>query len=246
MGTQTLVRIQEFDLEMDDLKARAQSIPRESAELDAELAEAKDALERAKDRLKELEKQQRHEELILDDKTALLKKYDAQLFSVKTNREYKAMLAEMDTVKAEISSIEERILEILTDMDYAKEEAESAKKALDDEEAAVREKKLELEKELEEVKRKLTQREQQKQGLIPNVEEELYQLYEKIRKAKKNGPGAVPIVNDSCGGCYMQIPPQVVNEVIAGDRIIMCQSCSRILYWEENVREALEHEGSSG
>ncbi len=234
---QTLVRIQESDLEMDDLKIRAQFIPRECAELDAGVAEAKDSLDRANARLKELEKQQRHEELVLDDKTDLLKKYDAQLFSVKTNREYKAMLAEMDTVKAAISSIEEKILELLTDIDYVEEEIASADKTLQDEEAAVREKKLQLEKELEEVKQKLKEREQQKQELIPSVDEQLYQLYERIRRAKRDGPGAVPVKNDSCGGCYIQIPAQVVNELIAGDRIITCQSCSRILYWEENIRE---------
>jgi len=234
---QTLVRIQESDLETDDLKARAESIPRESAALDAELADAKDARNKAKGRLKELEKQQRHEELILEDKNTLLKKYDMQLFALKTNKEYKAMLAEIDTVKADISSTEETILEILTDIDYATEEIASAEKALQDEEAAVRDKKLQLEKELEEVKRKLSEREQLKQELIPRVDEDLYQLYERVRKAKKNGPGAVPIVNDSCGGCFMHIPAQVVNEVMAGNRIITCQSCSRILYWEENVRE---------
>ena len=235
---QLLVRIQESDLQVDDLKARADSIPRESAALDAELAEAKDFLDGAKARHKELDKQQRHEELILEDKNNLLKKYDTQLFAVKTNKEYKAMLAEMDAVKADISSIEERILEILTDIDYATEEIASAEKTVREEEDAVRDNKIRLEKELQEVKQELDKRRQMRLELIPGVDEDLYQLYEKIRMAKKDGPGAVPVVNDSCGGCFMQIPAQVVNELIAGDRIITCQSCSRFLYWQENVREA--------
>ena len=237
MGIETLIKIQEIDLEADGLKERARSIPAESAELDAELADARSALETAKLKLKELEKRQRHEELILDDKTTLLKKYDQQLFSVKTNREYKAILAEMDLSKAEISSTEDRILEILTDIDYVKGEIASADESLREEEATVRERKLQLDKELEDVQQKLRDREQQKQALIPGVDEDRYGLYEKIRKAKKNGPGAVPIKNDSCSGCYIQIPAQVVNELIAGDRLITCQSCSRILYWPENVEE---------
>ena len=148
------------------------------------------------------------------------------------------MLAEMDAVKADISSIEERILEILTDIDYATEEIASAEKTVREEEDAVRDNKIRLEKELQEVKQELDKRRQMRLELIPGVDEDLYQLYEKIRMAKKDGPGAVPVVNDSCGGCFMQIPAQVVNELIAGDRIITCQSCSRILYWQENVREA--------
>jgi len=237
MKIRTLIKIQELDLEMDELRERARAIPLESAELDAELAEAKDAVETAKAKHLELEKQQRHEELALDDKNTLLKKYDQQLFSVKTNKEYKAILAEMDLAKAEISTVEDRILELMTDIDYVKGEMVSADQTLRDEETKVAGSKRELDEELETVQRDLKDREQRKQALIPGVDEDLYGLYERIRKAKTNGPGAVPIKNDSCSGCYMQIPPQVVNELIAGDRIITCQSCSRILYWPENVEE---------
>ena len=237
MKIRTLIKIQELDLEMDGLRERVRAIPVESAELDAELAQARNAVEAAKARHLELEKRQRHEELILDDKNSLLKKYDQQLFSVKTNKEYKAILAEMDLAKAEISTVEDRILELMTDIDYVKGEMVSADETLRDEESKVAGSKRELDQELENVQRDLKDREQQKQTLIPGVDEDFYGLYEKIRKAKTNGPGAVPIKNDSCSGCFMQIPPQVVNEVIAGDRVISCQSCSRILYWPENVEE---------
>lgn len=237
MKIRTLIKIQELDLEMDNLRERARAIPLESAELDAELAEARSAVDVAKGKQFELEKQQRHEELILDDKNTLLRKYDQQLFSVKTNKEYKAILAEMDLAKAEISTIEDRILEIMTDVDYVKGEMLSADQALRDQEAKVAEGKRELDAELGNVQRDLKDREQQKEALIPGVAEELYGLYERIRKAKTNGPGAVPIRNDSCSGCFMQIPPQVINELIADDRVITCQSCSRILYWPENAEE---------
>ena len=237
MEIRTLIKIQKLDLTMDDLKKRARAIPSESAALDVELEDARKALDTAKAKLKDLERRQRHEELILEDKTTLLKKYDQQLFSVKTNKEYKAILSEMDVTKAEISSVEDTILEILTDVDYVTGEIAAADEGLRDEEAKVREVKLQLEKELEHVQRELKDHEQQKQALVPNVDEDLYELYERIRKAKKDGPGAVPVKNDSCSGCFMQIPPQVVNELIASDRLITCQSCSRILYWPENIEE---------
>lgn len=237
MEIQTLIKIQKLDLEMDELKKRARAIPAESAALDAELEEARTTLQAAQAKLKELEKRQRHEELLLEEKITLLKKYDQQLFSVKTNKEYKAILSEMDVVKAEISSIEDTILEVLTDIDYVKTEMAAADEALRAEETKVQEAKRRLDKELEDVHQQLADREQQKQALVPDVDEDLYQLYERIRKAKKDGPGAVPVKNDSCTGCFMQIPPQVVNELIASDRLITCQSCSRILYWPDNVEE---------
>ncbi|MDD5756941.1 MAG: C4-type zinc ribbon domain-containing protein [bacterium] len=38
--------------------------------------------------------------------------------------------------------------------------------------------------------------------------------------------------NNSCGGCHMTLPPQVVNEVRKLDRLVLCESCSRILFWK--------------
>jgi len=234
---QPLIKIQKLDLEMDELRKRMRAIPAESAALDAELEEARSALQATQAKLKELEKRHRHEELVLEEKATLLKKYDQQLFSVKTNKEYKAILSEIDVVKAEISSIEDTILEILTDIDYVKAEIAAADETLRTEETKVQEAKLGLEKELQDMQRRLADREQRKQALVPEVDEDLYELYERIRKAKKDGPGAVPVKNDSCTGCFMQIPPQVINELMASDRIITCQSCSRILYWPDNVEE---------
>ena len=53
--------------------------------------------------------------------------------------------------------------------------------------------------------------------------------YEKILDAK-DGLAMVPIVEDTCGGCHMQLPPQVINEIRLKNEIIYCQICSRILY----------------
>ena len=65
---------------------------------------------------------------------------------------------------------------------------------------------------------------------MPNVEARLLKQYERILKGLE-GLALVPVVHNSCGGCHMELPPQVVNETQLHDKWIVCESCARILYW---------------
>jgi predicted nucleic acid-binding Zn-ribbon protein len=51
----------------------------------------------------------------------------------------------------------------------------------------------------------------------------------------KHGIAVVPVVKGACGGCYASLPPQRVNEVRLGERVVLCDACSRILVWDEET-----------
>jgi predicted nucleic acid-binding Zn-ribbon protein len=51
-------------------------------------------------------------------------------------------------------------------------------------------------------------------------------------KEKRNGIAIVLVKNEGCQGCYVNIPPQMYNEVQKNNEIILCPNCHRILYWE--------------
>ena len=65
------------------------------------------------------------------------------------------------------------------------------------------------------------------------VDDELLRMYERIRKARI--PAVVPLNEESCGGCFMTIRPQIVNEIIGNERVHCCQHCNRLLYYPGNV-----------
>jgi predicted nucleic acid-binding Zn-ribbon protein len=56
-------------------------------------------------------------------------------------------------------------------------------------------------------------------------------LMEKYKKIKQRRPNPVARLNDDrCGGCNMQLPSSVIGRLKAGDSIVECDSCGRILY----------------
>ena len=60
---------------------------------------------------------------------------------------------------------------------------------------------------------------------------------ERIRKAKKTGKAVVPLNDETCSGCHMSVTAQVVNEVLAGDKVHSCSHCGRLLFAPENFVE---------
>ncbi|OQX53470.1 MAG: hypothetical protein B5M54_06840 [Candidatus Aminicenantes bacterium 4484_214] len=64
-------------------------------------------------------------------------------------------------------------------------------------------------------------------------------MYHKIA-AKRQGIALSPVHDEFCSLCHMRIRPQVINELKAGQTIILCENCGRILYWEELSEEETE------
>ena len=63
-----------------------------------------------------------------------------------------------------------------------------------------------------------------------------YRKGEKLRKGKR-GAGIVPIRNEQCSGCHMKVSQNLINEVRRGQKMMTCESCSRIVYLEEATVE---------
>jgi uncharacterized protein len=57
---------------------------------------------------------------------------------------------------------------------------------------------------------------------------------------KRDGVAVVAINENVCQGCYMGLPPQQVIEVRKADKINLCPTCQRILYFKEQEEEVVD------
>ena len=89
-----------------------------------------------------------------------------------------------------------------------------------------------IEGELGRIGERVAQLERDRQTILPDVHGPTLVTYERILQIRE-GLALVPIVNDACGGCDRRLPPQVVNEVYLKATLVTCESCSRILYFDE-------------
>jgi predicted nucleic acid-binding Zn-ribbon protein len=231
MPVQRLLSVQNVDLRILDLESEVAAIPLKVRKWDAALTTKSAELEEIKAKVDEIKKEQRHFERELEQKQVNLSKYNAQLPLIKTNREYKAILVEIDTVEKEISDIEEEILTKMTEVEEIEVKATAKREEVAQAEQEAKEEKDKLEQKRRELEGLLEGSRSERDHLISDVDAALLGQYDRIR-SRKGGLALSHIDDESCGACHMALPPQLVNEVIGG-KIKSCPSCNRLLYWNE-------------
>src|SRR5688572_18983582 len=112
-----LIHLQQLETTAEDARRRIAEHPGRVQLLDARLESARDAVNSAKARLAAALEKRRGEEKEVAGIQTRLARYKDQLLEVKTNREYTAMLHEIETAQGDIRAREDRILEVMLESD---------------------------------------------------------------------------------------------------------------------------------
>jgi len=226
-----LVQLQTIDSEIYTLKSEKELKPKEIETIEASFAEKKKHLAALEQSLLDLQKQRKDKELELASKEENIKKLQIQLYQLKTNKEYQAMLQEMEGEKANASVIEDGILGLFEEADKIKNDIAQEKQRLQEEEKVSEAEKKKLQDRIKEIDDRLAQLEVQRKQIIPDIEPKMFAQYERILH-NRDGLAIVSVKDNSCGGCNMFVPPQVINLIRMYERIVTCEVCNRILYIE--------------
>lgn len=230
----TLKKLQELDSELFRLRREQQHKPLELEQARQLLAEYQANASAVEARLNTAHLKRKEKELELSTAEASVKKLQLQLFQVKTNKEYSAIQHEIDRAKADISLLEEQILELLETVDQLKQEQAKHAGRVEAQQAVLKQEELRIRQALSALDEQLQRLDVQRADLTPLVASESLALYERVL-ASRDGLALVPIVRESCGGCNMVQPPQVINEAYLKAKLVTCDSCNRILYVDETA-----------
>ena len=229
-----LVDLQVMDEEIFRFKRELREKPADLEALKLEFESKKAKFKVLEDKLKVIQVAQKELELDLKVKEEGIAKADGSLSLLKTNKEYQARLLEIENLKADKSIVEEKIL-----LGY--DEVDTARKALEAEKAIVLQyekefsaKKKQVDDDVAVISDQLKVKESQRERVAPEVRPDLLSRYERILK-NKDGLGIVKVLDHSCGGCYMHLTEQVMNELKKYEQIISCDQCARILYLADDL-----------
>ena len=233
-----LATLQDLDSQLAQLESLRGDLPHQVNRLKQELEETVNTKQNYEDKLRAYQKERGIAEMETKALGGKKKKYQTQLFEVKTNREYDAVTHEIESVNVNIEKKENRILEL---MDLEEETSKSIEEH--DEEVQRLQKQLdtisqELEKQMAKTEKDEAILKHEREKVLHKLNSRYITAYERIRRAK-NGLAVVPVVRGACGGCFKSLPPQKILEIRQMDRIYLCEVCGRILVWDEK-----RHEGS--
>ena len=227
-----LIDLQNMDTEIYDLRTQLEVFPERIKEMDDSLDTKKGGIESADEALKVLQVSKNEKEMDMQSKEGKIQKHESELYLIKNNKEYTALQQEIDSIKADLSLVEEDIIKLFDDIEAAQGRCAEEKKIFEEETQQVEKEKQEIkseEKQFTERLNSLVVKRSEAAGVIDKV---LLSRYEAILVSR--GRVALTKVNgEFCGVCNMHLRPQVINEAAKKKNIVVCENCSRMLYAEE-------------
>lgn len=226
-----LIQLQEIDLKVRRLSEQQKRFPEVLASFEQRRAQNKEELERTREALQTAQKNKRDKDKDLEAGAQKVEKLKAHTSEIKTNKEYTALLKEIETAEKENKTIEDEILVLMERIDKAAAEIGVAETRVREDEVAIAAEQKEQEAVLagveQELKAALTERHEAAAGVQPGI----LGQYQKLLLSKA-GMALAEARGEACSGCYMSIPPQVFVNVKKNESVITCPNCGRILYYK--------------
>ncbi len=231
---QYLIELQKFDLRIFQIQDSQQKAPELLQAVEAPFQEILSRLQALKNTGESLVMQQRSAERELATQEDVLHKVRSRLSELKTNKEYQAHLFEIEQARKKKDAIEESVIEIMERVEENKkavkeleEQAAEAKNLFEAEKARLDDRFAQLANELSDLER-------QHQAIADTVEKPLLARYNRLKTMRK-GYAVAEVREGACGGCRLQLPPQLVAEVRRGDELLDCSYCHRILFMAHHL-----------
>ena len=227
-----LIKLQGIDTAIMEIEELQGDLPMKVKELTTIMSELEATIISAKSKLTEIEIEIRKMQTLEQQRKDKIDQLQDQLYLVKTNREYDALMAEIDFLKVELDKEEMWELELSEEKDQLTEQLETDKSKNEEMSQELGTQKKELESHISETEEEYTELSKCREKVVTNIDQQNLTLYDRVRGARE-GVAVVPVVNHACGGCHSRIPSQLEAEIRSGDTMKQCNSCRRILYWEE-------------
>lgn len=234
---ENLKQLQEIDLRIHEQELAQKQFPDTVEELEGAIKKAKESLENYQTKLNKTQAEVNSLDDHIQKSRDLLEKSQSKLNSIKTNREYDAVHAEIENQKNSINSVEIRKKNLL-------DEIEKLNNTIEEKSKEYQQIKSENEPQISELKKKIAAIDSVIAGIVkerneiaPKISKPILRTYDLIRKKRKNGNALSSITGKTCAVCYKVLEPQLYNEIKRGRKMLLCQNCGSIFVWGGDSKE---------
>lgn len=236
---QKLIELQEIDQAiLQRTREIETNIPVRISEITKQSDKLGKEIENLRLRTEEIERKRKQKEREVQDIEEKIKKLKARTPEIKTNKEYQALIKEIETAEKEKFRIEDEILNLMEITEQVKTEVKLQEAEYKKNRAELEIRKKEILELQEKLKKELEGLRQRRSEIVKEIEPDDYELYMSLLE-KGKGIALTTAIDAVCQGCFLNIPPQLYVEIKRNDRLIQCPQCKRILYWKQELK--VEH-----
>lgn len=236
-----LVELQKVDDEIFAVKCKQEEAPRAVRELAEKFSDAEKRRAHIVEKLEHLTEQKKRISLEMDDDTARIRKSKDKLMQAATGREYQGMMREIDSMEKLSRTREEEKTTILEEWNLQSEKLREMDEEYEGIKAEYEVKRDGLEQEMAEYQAQLNALNAKREVASQFIPRPKFMRYEFIRERLEH-PVIVPVDEGICSGCHIAIPPQTFIELQAGQQILNCPNCQRLIYWSDHFGEGKKKE----
>jgi uncharacterized protein len=229
-----LIGLQAIDAKIRTLREHKGRLPEVLAELERKRLASKENFDKVKEALATAQKNKRDRDQDLDAGMQKVEKLKSRSAEIKNNKEYQALLKEIQTAEQENKTVEDDILVLMEKIDSANAQILVAERQTKEDEVSILEEQRQHEAAFARLGEELKAMEQARQEEVARIDPSVLAQYQKLLTTK-GGVALAEVRGESCSGCYMSIPPQVYVNVKRNEQLINCPQCGRILYYKEAI-----------
>lgn len=225
-----LLIVQDRDITLQKIEQELSRLPKERAALDAKIQEEEANVEAARQSLKEKEVLRNELDIEVKAKENEVQRFQTQQLEVKKNEEYRALTHQIEQAKADISSLEEREIELMLEIDTVTEAFEADKAEI---EARIKEQRRHIDLLGEKETNLKASIEAAKSDLLASregIEDSFIEHYDRVRKLVKRAPYVTRIEAHTCKRCHLRVSNEVSREALNHGEVHFCDQCSCIVY----------------
>jgi len=229
-----LLILQDRDRKIMLIREQLGRIEPDRETLRAQTSTAAAALEEARTRAKLIESDRKQRELEVEAKKQQIGRYSLQQFQTKKNEEYRALAHEIETCKAEISTLEDQQLDLMEQAETTQRQIAASSREAGELKTLADSQLSELAAREQSLKAELAELESGRTQISDVVDPAVLKRYERLLKLK-GGSVVVGIEHGVCGGCHMKFPVQLMVQCQAEKELVACPNCGRILYYTPDM-----------
>ena len=235
-----LTKLQSVENRLRAAKAKLARCRRTVILQENQVRSLQNALETKKEEIQLTKVQCDRMELELKSRDEQIIKLRAALNTAKTNKEYAALLTQLNTSKADNSKIETQVLELMKDIEADQAESEDIRQQIDEQKQNLEQTRTQSDASATKHEAEIEQIQAEWDQVAKTIPAESLEIFRRVAETYdgqavvgvEQQEGKTPIY--SCGGCFMNIAAECVNLLMTKDDIIRCPNCTRILVLGES------------
>lgn len=230
MQSRSLYDLQQIDLQFASAVKELEEV-RSRLSDESPILSAREKLEDLTSQLKEITVRRRAVDKTVAELQERIEDLESKLYggSIKNPREMSAVEEERQFTVKQQQDEEEKLLEIMVDLEELESGHASAKAELEGLEEARPSEKVELQKSEQRLEADIARFQDDRNEVVPVVDPELIGLYDSLRQTK-NGQAVAKVERGMCQACRLTLPQSELQRARSATRIAQCNSCHRILY----------------